>query len=258
MTDTKKPTPKPAPNAGKKVFVASAEAKGKASQLRMFAIILWVLAIAAEAFAIYELLKGGSSVNMTMLIILIVVDLILAVTGAILWKKAQKLDPPSEANGVEFFIKSQLGAIIMVIAFLPLLILVLADKNLPAKQKGILGVIAGIALLGGIAFGANWNPESVEKYTDQINQVENLTGSDTVYWIATGNANNKYHLYEDCFHIAGKEISSGNVSDALESNKIHSLCITCEQKAEKAKEETAPAEEDTAPEATEAPADDAA
>ena len=258
MPDTKKTTPKSAPEAGKKVFVASDEAKGKARQFRTFAIILWVLAIATEIFAILQLRKMGASPNMTLLIILIVVDLILALTGAILWKKAQKLDPPSQANGAEFFFKSQLGAIMMVIAFLPLVLLILTDKNLPAKQKTILGVVAGVALLGGVAGSINYAPESIEKYTAQINEVESLTGSDTVYWITTGDTGYKYHLYEDCQHIKGKEISSGKVGDALEQNKIKDLCGTCKNRAEKAQgteAETAPAEE--AP-AEDAPVDDAA
>ena len=262
MPDTKKTTPTPAPNTGKKVFVASAEAKGKAGQLRMFAIILWVLAIGAEFFAIIQLRNGGATPNMTLLIILIVVDLILAVTGAMLWKKAQKLDPPSEANGAEFFFKSQLGAIMMVIAFLPLLLLILTDKNLQGKQKGILGVIAGVALAIGLALGINWSPESIEKYTAQINEVENLTGSDTVYWITSGDSGYKYHLYEDCQHIRDKEITSGKVGDALEQNKIKELCGTCKNRAEKAlgTEEATPATEteETAPVEDEAPVDDAA
>ena len=258
MSDTKKTTP--TPDSNKKVFVASAEAKGKASQLRMFAIILWVLAIAAEVFAIIQL-KNMASVNMPLLIVLIVVDLILAVTGALLWKKAQKLDPPSQANGFEFFFKSQLGAIMMVIAFLPLLILILTDKNLEGKQKGILGAIAGVALLVGLAFGINWNPESIEKYTAQINEVVDLTGSDTVYWISKGDSGYKYHLYEDCQHIKGKEIASGKVGDALEQNKIKELCGTCKKKAEKAKGiegETTPETEEVAPETEEITEDDAA
>ena len=249
MSETKKTKSTSAPDQNKKVFVASAEVKGKASQLRMFAIILWVLAIGAEVFAIIQLRSGGATPNMTLLIILIVVTLILALTGAMLWKKAQKLDPPSKANGAEFFFKSQLGAIMMVLAFLPLIVLILMDKDLPAKQKSILGVIAGVALLGGIAGGANWNPESIEDYTDQINQVESLTGSDTVYWISTGDTGYKYHLYEDCQHIKGKEISSGKVGDALEQNKIKDLCETCKNHAEKAlgtEGETAPATEEDA------------
>ena len=240
MAKTKTATPKKAPETAdpnKKVFVASAEAKGKASQLRLFAIILWILAIAAEGFAIFKLLQGGSNPNMVLLIILIVVDLILAITGSILWKKAQKLDPPSQKNGVEFFIKSQLGAIMMVIAFLPLLIIILMDKDLPGKQKGILGIIVGVLLAVGIIAGINFNPESIEKYTDQINQVESLMGTDTVYWITTGDSGYKYHLYEDCQHISGKEITSGKVGDALEQNKIKELCGTCKNRAEKAQAE---------------------
>ena len=34
-----------------KVFKASAESKGKAKQLRLFALLAWIIAIAGEVFA---------------------------------------------------------------------------------------------------------------------------------------------------------------------------------------------------------------
>lgn len=37
----------------KKVFVASSEAKGKAKQLRLFSLLLWIIAIAGEIFYNY-------------------------------------------------------------------------------------------------------------------------------------------------------------------------------------------------------------
>ncbi len=82
-----------------------------------------------------------------MLIVLIVVALIFAVAGNLLWKKANKLDPASKKNKFKFWVQNQLGAIISAIAFLPLVFLILTDKNIDGKQKGILGAIAGAALL---------------------------------------------------------------------------------------------------------------
>jgi len=38
-----------------KVFEASPEAKGKAKQLRLFAMLAWVLAMAGQVFAILKL-----------------------------------------------------------------------------------------------------------------------------------------------------------------------------------------------------------
>ena len=103
--------------AQKKEFVASAEAKGQAKQLRLFAMLAWIVAIAGEVFAILKLI---SNETMTWLIVAIVVILALSLLGSFLWKKANRLDPASEKNKVKFFVQSQLGAIMAAIAFLPL------------------------------------------------------------------------------------------------------------------------------------------
>ncbi|MDD3502447.1 MAG: hypothetical protein PHE19_08520, partial [Candidatus Cloacimonetes bacterium] len=68
-----------------KVFKASAESKGKAKQLRFFALLAWIIAIVGEVFAIFKLI---SNETLVWLIIAIVAILILAITGSMLWKKA--------------------------------------------------------------------------------------------------------------------------------------------------------------------------
>ena len=100
-----------------KEFVASDESKAKAKQLRLFAFLAWIVAMAAQFFAIFKLI---SDETLVWLIVAIVVILILAITGSMLWKKANKLDPASEKDKTKFFIQSQLGAIMGVLAFLPL------------------------------------------------------------------------------------------------------------------------------------------
>jgi nitrogen fixation/metabolism regulation signal transduction histidine kinase len=128
--------------AEQKVFVASEESKAKAKQLRLFAILAWVVAIAGEIFAIFKLIHNETLV---WLIVAIVVILILAVTGSMLWKKANRLDPASEKDKAKFFIQNQLGAILGVLAFLPLVIAIFMNKDVDKKTKGIAGVIAVIA-----------------------------------------------------------------------------------------------------------------
>ena len=111
-------------------------------------------------------LRGGDvqENGMIMLIVLIVIALIFAVAGNLLWKKANRLDPASKKEKFKFWVQNQLGAIISAIAFLPLVILILTDKNIDGKQKGILGAIAGAALLIGVGTGIDFNPASVEQY----------------------------------------------------------------------------------------------
>jgi hypothetical protein len=217
-----------------KPFVASDESKAKAKSFRIIAIISWVVAIGFEIGAILLLKKVP--VNTTWLIVLIVVDLIFAVIGALLWKKSNRLDPASEKDKVKFFIQNQLGLIISIIAFLPLVILIFTNKNMSGKQKGLLGSIAVIALLIAGITGVDFNPPSLEEYTEQTKQVESLTdGVNHVYWTKSGKS---YHLYQDCSYIntdRTNEIFEGTVAQARALKNITDLCDRCEKRAEKEK-----------------------
>lgn len=222
----------------KKVFEASAEAKGKAKQLRLFAFLAWFIAIAGEVYAILELL---SNETMIWLIVAIVVILILAITGSTLWKKANRLDPASEKNKFKFFVQNQLGAIMAALAFLPLVILIFTNKDLDKKTKGIVGSIGVVALLIAGISGADFNPPSVEKYTEEINaQTETVKDlnfdNDNVYWTEHGN---KYHIFKDCQHIRNRDIvNNGTVKESWEDKGISELCKTCENNAKRKKENT--------------------
>lgn len=237
--------------AEKKQFVATPEAKGQAKQLRLFAMLAWIVAIGGEVFAILKLLNNEM---LTWLIVAIVVILALALTGSFLWKKANRLDPASEKDKVRFWVQSQLGAIMGVLAFLPLVILIFTNKDLDGKTKGIAGAVGVVALLvAGIA-GADFNPPSIEKYTEEINAQTDVirdlnNGVDHVYW--TTKAGERYHLFEDCQHIKGRELAGGTVKDAWEARKIgdSQLCKTCEKRAMKLKEERSNTLEDLIPSA---------
>lgn len=217
-----------------KQFVASSEAKGKAKQLRLFAVLAWLIAIGGEIFAILKLI---SDEMLTWLIVAIAGILILAVTGSLLWEKANRLDPASEKDKVRFFIQNQLGAIMAVLAFLPLVLVIFLNKDTDKKTKGIAGTIAVVALLIAGITGIDFDPPSVEKYTEQINAQTDVIkelndGVDLVYWTNHGN---KYHLNPDCQHIRDREKHSGTVARAWEERKIgdSELCLTCQRNAEK-------------------------
>lgn len=208
------------------VWKPTEEAKGKATQLRLFAGLLWFGAIVAQVFAIRMLFKPP--VSMPWIIGLVVVDLILVFIGSMLWKKAGRLDPPSEKNKFLFVLQSQLGVVAAVVAFLPLIIFILTSKNIDGKQKAILGSIAGVAMVIAGIGGADFNPPSVEKYTAETNMVEALTGTNNVFWTSAGG---KYHLYEDCYHIKNRtSVANGTVANAKEARGITDLCETCKKK----------------------------
>lgn len=217
-----------------KVFVASPESKAKAKKFRIIAFVVWLLAIAGQVYAILKLI---SNETMVWLIVAIVIMLALAITGNVLWKKANRLDPPSEKDKTEFFIKSQLGAIMGVLAFLPLVIFIFTNKNIDGKTKGIAGSIAVVAMLAAGITGVDFNPASVEKYTEEINEQTSAVkeinfDNDNVYWSKAGN---KYHVFNDCQYIKGRDgVSNGTVKESWEKKGISELCKVCEKKAIKA------------------------
>ncbi len=228
-----------------KQFVASGEAKGKATQLRIFAALLWIGAIVAQIFAIRFILNAVNaeeSILNTWTIGLVILDLVLVLVGSMLWKKSNRLDPPSEKNKFLFLLQSQLGVVAAIVGFLPLIILVLSNKNIDGKQKAVFGSIAGVALLIAGIGSYDFNPASIEKYTEQINaqtdEIKNLNnGVDLVYWTNQGN---KYHLNSDCQHIRNRDKHEGSVKQAWEERKIgdSELCLTCKKNAERKQSNT--------------------
>lgn len=215
------------------LFKASSESKSKAKKYRGIAIIAWFLAMTGQVVTILKLLHKD---QLTWLLVAIGLILALAITGSILWKKANRLDPASKKDKIKFFIQNQLGAILGVLAFLPLVIFIFTNKKMDKKSKGIAGTVAIIALLIAGATGIDLNPPSIEQYTQEINEQTSAlktinNNSDAVFWTKAGN---KYHINKDCQHIKGREsISNGSVKESWEQKGISELCKTCEKRARK-------------------------
>lgn len=242
-----------------KAWQASQNQKSGAKRLRIFALVLWAVAIGAEIAGIVFLLNGTfDNGNLPLLIGLLVVIAIGAMTGSYFWKKANKSDPAKRAEKVRFFVQNQLGAIITMVAFLPLLALILLDKDMDPKNKKVAGGV-GIALaVVATLFGVSYTPPSVEQYTMDMNtcaaqikagepttacspevaeQAEDIArdsdivakatgGQDTVYWI-TPPENEERHDSPRVFHLCpevsileDKPISAGSVTEAYAQNAI--------------------------------------
>jgi hypothetical protein len=204
---------------GGTTFAPSPEATRKAITFRIIAAVLWAIAIAAEAVDIFVVLKQNP-VNMVLLIALIVVAGIAAVVGNILWKRANQADPASRDDPVRFFVQNQLGAIIAVIAFLPLVVMVLLNKNMSGGQKAVAAVIAIVALGAGVATGISVDPPSTQQYDQETAQVVAITGANVVYWTKSGKV---YHLCQDASAVnqesKDNQIYSGTVGDAHAAGK---------------------------------------
>jgi hypothetical protein len=213
--------------------------KSAASRLRIFAAISWIIAIGTEVAGIVMLRQHKfDHGNLPLLIGLLVVIAVFAIAGSLMWKAANKHDPASKADPARFFFQNQLGAIITVIAFLPLIVLIFLDKDMDPKNKKIAGGIGVVLAALATFIGIDFNPPSVEQYTQDMNQcaaqikagqpttacspevaeqakaiaqdsktvadatktAENPNGQDVVYWIAPENGAKK-SAAPHVFHI---------------------------------------------------------
>ena len=253
-----------------KAWAATQDQKGKAKKLRIFAGLSWLVAIGTEIGAIVLLMKNTfDQGGLALLIGLFVVIAIFAIAGSLLWKKANRHDPASKEEAGKFFFQNQLGAIITVLAFLPLLALVFMDKDMDPRTKKIAGGVGvGLAALATVV-GIDFNPPSVEQYTQDMNacaaqikakepttacspavaaQAQDIArdseavaeatgGQDVVYWIApkAGEEKSKsklvFHLCENVSTLRGKNVNSGSVTEAYAQNAVRlTKQLTMEQR----------------------------
>lgn len=221
--------------SGASTWRPTSEAKSQATTVRIVALVLWILAIAIELFAIFWVLKQHS-VNMILLIVAIVAMGILAIAGDVLWKRANRLDPASTAEPVRFFVQNQLGAILAIVAFLPLIVMIFLNKNMTAQQKGIAGSIGVVVFAVAGIMGISFNPPSVEQNTQAAAQQSGQptlqqypaesavviadTGQDLVFWTKDGKV---YHLCQAASALQHESqdntIYSGPVADAHAAGK---------------------------------------
>lgn len=227
-----------------RTWVPTAEAKRRSTTLRWIAAVLWALAIAAEAVGIFWVLRqrevtggdgelrrdpdtgllvqgGGEAVfpqwAFVTLIVLLVVIAALSITGSVLWKKANRLDPARKSDTARFFVQNQLGAIIAIVAFLPLIILIFLNKDMDRGQKTIAGAVGIVLAVIAAIIGVDVNPPSVEKYTADQSTVIQLLGEDAVTWVDGGSV---YHVCDTVSDIqTGSEIRYGTTAEAVEAGK---------------------------------------
>lgn len=199
--------------------------KERAQKNRIIAIILWVVAIMFELVGILRLsgvINWFSNVDITwFLIICIVLDLAFFIPGSLLWKKANHIDPASEKDKTKFWVINNLGTILSVLAFLPIIIVVLTNKDLDKKSKTIVGVVAACALLIAGVASYDFNPVSSEQLAKAEKEVVNVSGGNTVYWAPHSK---KYHVDPDCPAFSQSEtVYEGTVKQAFE----HGLTDPC-------------------------------
>jgi hypothetical protein len=145
--------------------------KSAATRLRLFAVIAWVIAIGGEIAGIVLLYEHKfDHGNLPVLIGILVGIAVFAIAGNLMWKAANRHDPARESDRARFFFQNQLGAIITVIAFLPLLVLIFMDKDMDPKNKKIAGGVGVVLAIVATLFGVSYHPPSVEQYTQDMNK----------------------------------------------------------------------------------------
>ena len=138
--------------------------KSAATRLRLFAAISWVIAIGTEIAGIVMLRQHRfDHGNLPLLIGLLVVIAVFAIAGSLMWKAANKHDPASRADSARFFFQNQLGAIITIIAFLPLIVLIFMDKDMDPKNKKIAGGVGVVLAVIATVIGVDFTPLSTEQ-----------------------------------------------------------------------------------------------
>lgn len=208
--------------------------KERATGKRVAAVILWLLGIACEVACILMLNGYLYLPNTTVcLIVGIVLDLIFVIIGSQLWKKANHIDPVSEKNKVKFFLWNQMGLIVAVIAFMPLIIFLLKDKELDKKTRKIVTAVACVALVIAGLTSVDWNPVSQEqKAAAEEAAAEETDG--VVYWTTFGK---RYHYDENCSSLKNSEtLYKGTIAEAFEANRT-TLCAFCEKAHQKQQEQ---------------------
>lgn len=225
-------------------WAPTAQAKSKATTFRWIAVALWGIAIAAEAVSIFWLLRQRvvvgedgtyvrdsdtgllESQNATAqfpqwafitLLVLLVVIAALSIIGSILWKKANRLDPARKSDRVRFFVQNQLGAIIAVVAFLPLIILIFLNKDMDKGQKATAGAVGIVLAALAVVLGIDFDPPSVEQYSADQSAVIQILGKDEVVWVDGGGV---YHVCDEVPDIqTGSEKRVGTTAEAVEAGK---------------------------------------
>jgi hypothetical protein len=153
-----------------KEWRATHDQESAAKRLRIFAALSWIVAIGGEVAGVV-LLFGHTfdHGNLPLLIGILVGIAIFAIAGNLMWKAANKHDPARESDKAKFFFQNQLGAIITLIAFLPLIVLIFMDKDMDPKNKKIAGGVGAVLAVVATLIGVSWNPPSVEQYTKDMN-----------------------------------------------------------------------------------------
>lgn len=153
-----------------KDWQATQAQKSAATRLRLFAALSWIVAIGGQIAGVVLLYQHKfDHGNLPLLIGILVGIAIFAIAGNLLWKAANRHDPARASDTFRFFFQNQLGVIITLIAFLPLVLLIFTDKNIDPQTKKVAGGVGAVLAVIAALIGVSYHPPSVEQYTEDMN-----------------------------------------------------------------------------------------
>ena len=200
---------------------------GSALPFRIGAAVLWILGIVCEIMAVLvmngTLFLPGPGAS-TWLIIFLVVDLVMVVIGSQLWKRANHLAPASKENKLSYWVQTDLGVIVAAVAFAPVILLLLTNKDLDKGTKKAGAIVAAIALVAAVASDIDYHPATQEDLDQAEAGAAVLSDDGLAYWTPFGEV---YHFNPDCQYLKNSgTIYSGTVQDALDAKRTRG-CSGC-------------------------------
>ena len=222
---------------------------GSVKGLRIGAVILWVLAVAAEVAAFfafsYGIRNGAQNWNdpeFLMMIGALVLDAIFCIVAAQLWKKANRIRPNLSDSKLVRTLWHQLGLIMVLVCFLPIGIFLLAKSDkLNKKTKTILIAIFAALLVGAGTASVDYN-QPTETQVQQMQEEAKAEAVGEVFWTRFGKS---YHFDRNCPYIADKTpaaeggtLYAGSLDDAFAANRWDP-CDVCAGGAQAKLNETA-------------------
>ncbi|MEA4914054.1 MAG: hypothetical protein VB061_05760 [Christensenella sp.] len=211
--------------------------KGSVKGLRIGAIILWVLALAAEvgaffafSYAMRNQALTFADLEMQLLVGALILDAIFCIVAAQLWKKANRIRPNLSDSKLVRTLWHQLGVIMVLVCFLPVGIFLLAKSDkLNKKTKTILIALLAALFLGAGAASVDYQQPS-EAQVQQMQEEAQAEAVGDVYWTKFGKS---YHFDRNCPYIKDKTpaaeggtLFAGSLDDAFAANRWDP-CDTC-------------------------------
>jgi len=213
--------------------------------LRIWAIILWVLAVAAEVGAFFafsfavrnnvsamefpnaldrigQFLNsyGLASKEMLLVILALVVDAICCITAALLWKKSNKISPCLASSKLVRTVWHQLGVIMVLVCFVPIgiFMLVKSDKLDKKTRTALLAIFLAL-FVGATATSVDYKQPSEEEVQQLQQEAIDANAEGEVYWTRYGKS---YHFDGECHTLARSNpdnLFTGSLEDAFNSNR---------------------------------------